>query len=73
MSKEITKEEVIFHKKQAIKKVNNLLELYINHSDPKYLKKRIYCLFGLKVSRITLEKKLHSIQKSCFHINVVML
>lgn len=39
MSKEITKEEVIFHKKQAIKKVNNLLELYINHSDPKYLKK----------------------------------
>ncbi len=39
MSKEITKEDVIIHKKQAIKKVNNLLELYINHSDPKYLKK----------------------------------
>lgn len=39
MSKELTKEDVILHKKAAIKKVNNLLEMYINHSDPKYLKK----------------------------------
>lgn len=39
LSKELTKEEVIRHKKAAIKKVNNLLEMYINHPDPKYLKK----------------------------------
>lgn len=39
MSKEFSKEDVIFHKKSAIKKINNLLEMYINNPDPKYLKK----------------------------------
>lgn len=39
MSIEITKEDVILHKKKAIKKVNNLLEMYINNPETKYLKK----------------------------------
>ena len=39
MSKIFTKEEVILHKKQAIKKINNLLEMYINSPNEKYLKK----------------------------------
>lgn len=39
MSKIYTKDEVIIHKKQAIKKLNNLLELYINNPNKKYLKK----------------------------------
>lgn len=39
MSKSFTKEEVILHKKQAIKTINNLLEMYINSSDEKHLKK----------------------------------
>lgn len=39
MSKNLTKEDVISHKKSAIKTVNNLLEMYINHPNAKYLKK----------------------------------
>lgn len=39
MSKGLTKEEVIFHKKHAIKEINKLLEKYINHPNTKYLKK----------------------------------
>lgn len=39
MTKTFTKEEVILHKKQAIKKLNNLLEMYINNHDVRYLKK----------------------------------
>lgn len=39
MAKIFTKEDVILHKKQAIKKINNLLEMYINNPDEKYLKK----------------------------------
>ncbi len=39
MSKHFTKEDVILHKKQAIKKVNKLLEMYINSSDDIYIKK----------------------------------
>lgn len=39
MSKELAKEEVILHKKRAIKEVNKLLEKYINHPNTKYLKK----------------------------------
>lgn len=39
MSKNLTKDIVICHKKQAIKKLNNLLEMYINSSDEKSLKK----------------------------------
>jgi mRNA-degrading endonuclease toxin of MazEF toxin-antitoxin module len=39
MSKELTKDEVIIHKKSAIKMLNNLLEHYINSDDKKSLKK----------------------------------
>lgn len=39
MSKELTKDNVIRHKKQAIKQLNNLLEMYINNPDGKFLKK----------------------------------
>lgn len=39
MSKELTKESVIQHKKQSIKSINQLLEHYINSSNPKHLKK----------------------------------
>lgn len=41
MSKELTKDNVIRHKKQAIKQLNNLLEMYINNPDGKFLKKLI--------------------------------
>jgi len=36
MSKELTKDNVIRHKKQAIKQLNNLLEMYINNPDGKF-------------------------------------
>lgn len=39
MSKPISKEDVVIHKKQAIKKLNNLLEMYINNPSEQYLKK----------------------------------
>lgn len=39
MAKPFTKEDVILHKKQAIRKVNDLLEMYINHPNEKFLKK----------------------------------
>jgi len=39
LAKKFTKEEVIFHKKSAIKKINNLMEMYINNPEEKYLKK----------------------------------
>ena len=39
MAKELTKNDVIIHKKQAIKKINNLLEMYINNPNEKFLKK----------------------------------
>ncbi len=39
MSKPFTKDEVIHHKKQAIQKINSLLEMYINSSDARDLKK----------------------------------
>lgn len=39
MSKPLTKDDVIQHKKRAIKKVNTLLESYINSADSSLLKK----------------------------------
>lgn len=39
MKKSITKENVITHKKHAIRKLNDLLENYISTEEPKYLKK----------------------------------
>lgn len=39
MSTKFTKEDVISHKKNALKKMNNLLEMYINSPEEKYLKK----------------------------------
>jgi len=39
MAKTLTKDEVILHKKQAIKQINSLLEMYINSSDIRNLKK----------------------------------
>lgn len=39
MSKAITKDEVILHKKASIKTLNRMLEYFINSSNPKHLKK----------------------------------
>ncbi len=39
MSKELTKEYVILHKKSSIKTLNKMLEFYINSDNPKHLKK----------------------------------
>lgn len=39
MGREITKDIAIQHKKQAIKKINNVFEAFINNPDNKYLKK----------------------------------
>ncbi len=39
MSKELTKDDVILHKKKAIKALNKMLEYFINSSNPKHLKK----------------------------------
>lgn len=41
MSKNISKDDVIAHKKNAIRKVNNLLESYINSDEPDLLKRPI--------------------------------
>lgn len=39
MGKQITDEELIKHKKSAIKKVNNVLEVFLNSHNPKHKKK----------------------------------
>lgn len=39
MSKQLDKEQVIQHKKASIKKINNLMEYYINSTNKKHLKK----------------------------------
>ena len=39
MKQAIAKENIITHKKQAIRKLNNLLENYISTEEPKFLKK----------------------------------
>lgn len=39
MSKYISKEEIILHKNNALNKINDLLELYINSPNTEYLKK----------------------------------
>ena len=39
MGREITKDIAIQHKKQAIRKMNNVFEAFINNPDDKYLKK----------------------------------
>lgn len=39
MSKEITKDEVILHKKASIKTLNQMLEYFINSKNPNHLKK----------------------------------
>lgn len=48
MSKEITKEDVIKNKKEAIKSLNRLLESYINEPSGKYLKKADLISYWIK-------------------------
>lgn len=48
MSKELTKEDVIQNKKQAIRKINSLLESFINDSSEKHLKKANLISYWLK-------------------------
>lgn len=48
MSKSFTKEDVIQNKKEAIKSLNNLLELYINDPLPKHLKKANLISYWIK-------------------------
>lgn len=42
MGREVTKDIAVQHKKQAIRKINNVFEAFINNPDHKYLKRRIY-------------------------------
>ena len=48
MKKELTKEEVIQNKKEAIRALNNMLELYINSSNDKHLKKANLLSYWIK-------------------------
>lgn len=48
MSKEFTKEEVIQNKKDAIRKLNKLLEYYINNPSEKHLKKAHLISYWIK-------------------------
>lgn len=48
MKKELTKEDVIQNKKEAIKALNNMLELYINDSNDKHLKKANLLSYWIK-------------------------
>lgn len=59
MSKEITKEDVIQNKKEAIKSLNKLLEFYINDPSAKHLKKANLISYWLKdyVQLINFEEK----------------
>ena len=59
MSKDFTKEDVILNKKEAIKSLNNLLELYINDPSAKHLKKANLISYWIKdyVNFIKFEEK----------------
>ncbi len=59
MAKDFTKEDVIQNKKEAIKALNKLLELYINDPSMKYLKKAHLISYWIKdyVRLITFEEK----------------
>jgi len=48
MKKELTKEDVIQNKKEAIRALNNMLELYINDSNDKHLKKANLLSYWIK-------------------------
>ena len=55
MSSEITKENVITNKKEAIKSLNKLLEYYINDPSGKHLKKANLISYWIKDNFIDYE------------------
>lgn len=73
MGREVTKDIAIQHKKQAIRKINNVFEAFINNPDEKYLKKADLLAYWLETfSNYLLDEQNFIIQK--FHpINVAML